>query len=156
MIVTIPSRPEYLKNELLIPKDKPLWKISGIKDGMLIYNMNGVLIGQLLDKGNEVVVAVADTGSLTVSRNGKEITIKSVLSGDSTDRVIAGEFIFFGKAETGHYEVFRKYPALKKPKSFMEAVAHPINEKLINIRPADGENTLLATLMGLAIGATLN
>lgn len=155
MIVTVPSRPKYLEEEFFIPKQNPVMKIVKIKDGMLIYNMKGVLIGQMLEESHETIVSIADAGSLRIKRIGKEIEIKSLGEDGDVGRHIPGKFVLFGKPEIGQYTVFRIYPTSVKPKLFMQAVLHPIDEKLINIRAEDGENTLLAILLGLGIGSVL-
>ena len=101
MIVTVPSRPKYLEEEFFIPKQNPVMKIVKIKDGMLIYNMKGVLIGQMLEESHETIVSIADAGSLRIKRIGKEIEIKSLGEDGDVGRHIPGKFVLFGKPEIG-------------------------------------------------------
>jgi hypothetical protein len=161
MIITLPGKVAYLTKDAYVPAENPAFKISPIKKGVMIYNLRGVLVGQALVTERGVNVSTADSGALTVSKIGDTVEIgglkpakdeKKEIGNSAEKREVCGEFIFFGNCSASKYEIFEKTPREIKPKLMFRAVAHPINDRLVNIDIAEGANILRSILLCLAIG----
>lgn len=159
MIVTLPRRISYLTGEALVPKESPVYRLSPVKNGLLVYNGANRAVGQILKGEDRVSVAIADKGCVAIKAVVGEIvftqpdTEKGEPAPDEKKaRAFEGEFVFFGNAKTAQYELFRKSKGSVKPSLLAQAVAHPLNEKLVNVFIPDGQNVLLAIVLCLGIG----
>lgn len=155
MIVSLPIKMEDLRGDVWIPFDTPLFRLSRIKGGMQIFNENGMAVAQILKYKGYNTVTVGDGGGIVVMERNGIVKMVPVQSRDEevneTKKRGFDELIFFGNYKTSHYEIFIKKPGALKPTSLVTAVAHPLNEKLVNVKVADGENFLLAVSLCLAL-----
>ena len=155
MIFTLPKKMTDLRNEALVPPGMPLFRLSPIKDGMQIFNTSGEAVAQVLRYKDYNTVTVGDGGGLIVCERNGHVDILTVNNEGETvkeeKKRVFDELIFFGNHKTAHYEIFIKRKGEVKPHSLVQAVAHPLNERLVNVKVADGENFLLAVALCLAL-----
>lgn len=155
MIFTLPKKMTDLRNEALVPPERPLFRLSLIKGGMQIFNMSGEAVAQVLCYKDYKAVSVSDGGGVLVCERNGSVEIYPVNNEGEELRVEKKrgfeQLVFFGNYKTAHYEIFIKKEGEVKPKSLVQAVAHPLNERLVNVKVADGENFLLAVALCLAL-----
>ena len=156
MIFSLPRYIEDLRREALVPEGNPYCRLSPIKNGLMIFNLQGKLVAQVLKWKGYYSVSVGDGGGVVVFPGKKgELNIKPVNEeGEEPKREMKRSFdelIFFGNYEKAHYEIFIKKPGQLKPVSLVRAVAHPLNERLVNVEVNDKENFLLAVALCMAM-----
>lgn len=155
MIFPLPRHMTDLRNEALVPPGSPLFRLAHIKGGMQIFNASGEAVAQILRYKDYTTVTVGDGGGILVrEENGKIVFFPVNNEGETikeNKKRTFDELIFFGNYRTAHYEIFIKHAGEVKPKSLVRAVAHPLNERLVNVDVADGENFLLAVALCLAL-----
>ena len=157
MILTLPRRAEYLTKEAILPNDVPLFRLSPVKNGLIIFNNTGKPVAQIDKNETQTVVALADGGSVALERNGDGVKFVKPTENKKRKRRrerdeklnvekerTLGELIFFGNASDAQYEIFIKAKNTVKPETLVQAVAHPLYDKLVNARIPDGQNVLLA------------
>lgn len=165
MILTLPRRVEYLTNEATLPSGNPLFRLSPVKSGLVIFNNAGKPVVQIDKNETQVTVALADGGGIALEKSGDGVKFvkpaekrkkgcrkaKKETLNTEKERTL-GELIFFGNAAEAQYEIFVKPKNTVKPETLVRAVAHPIYEKLVSVSIPDGQNVLLAIALCLAVG----
>ncbi len=162
MIISLPKSVTRKAVEVLVPLDEPLCKLSRITGGVLAYNCNGKIVGQIFkDTKKSVRVSVADGGTLIVTRTDNGVDIKDVTFDEKENRGInkvikkrsfnAEEFITYGDVYKSQYQLFLRKKGEVKPILAFNVVQHPLDDDVINVKVNDGMNVLWVILLTSAI-----
>lgn len=162
MILTLPKKFNYAVADIFVPEDNPLFKITLIVGGILLYNISGVLIAQIFVKDNVATAAVADGASLKIEKNIdgyqiSQITLpsaeKNKITRPASERVLKSEYILFGKPNLGRYQLFEKKPQQIKPLVAATVITAPLSENYLKIKIEEGSNILrlLSIILSIAL-----
>ncbi len=160
MILTLPKKFNNAIMDIFVPEDNPLFKITLVTGGILLYNISGVLIAQIFAKENSATASVADSASIKIEKGANGYTIsqpeiqsteKKKINRPLSERVLKSEFTLFGKPQFGHYQIFEKKPSEKKPSVVATVITSPIDDKHLKIKIEEGGNVLRIITIILAI-----
>lgn len=159
MIITLPRRVSYLTGEARVPREAPVYRLSPVKNGLIVYNGANRAVAQVFKNEEKVSVTIADSGCVVLKRgdNGIYFEMPEMEKGEPVPdekkaRSFDSEFVFFGDVKTAQYKIFRRKTGRVKPSLLAQAVAHPIKDKLVNVLIPDGQNVLLGIVLCLATG----
>ncbi len=151
MILTLPKKFNYAVEDIYVPLDEPMFKITLIIGGILLYNINGGLIAQIFVKENTATATVADGASLKIERKADGFSIshlevsveeKKKITRPTSERLLKEEYILFGKPENSQYQIFEKKPNLVKPDVAATVIPVPLDDNLIRVKIEEGCNVL--------------
>ncbi|NCA92457.1 hypothetical protein EOM82_04305 [bacterium] len=162
MILTLPKKFNNATEDIFIPAEEPLFKITLIVGGILLYNISGVLIAQIFAKDNVATAAVADGASLKIEKTANDYVISQIelpsaekkkLTRPASERVLKSEYILFGKPLLGRYQIFEKKPTDNKPSVAATVITVPLNDKFIKIKIEEDSNILrlLSIVLSIAL-----
>lgn len=160
MIITLPKNFNSAVFDIDLPHEQPMFKITLVKGGVLLYNTVGVLIGQLFVKENSVTAVIADGASMQIDAlaNGEYViqvptysnADKKNIKRKDSERKLKSEFILFGKPALGNYQIFEKMQSTTIPKLVATIIPAPLADNL-RIKIADDCNFLRVISIILAI-----
>lgn len=155
----------------LIPKDIKYYtgdymssvgiKISPIKDGYLLYNNQGDLIGQVFKpRKDPITFSLADSWTYEFTGSGNNIKISPKVSDDVENKEIKNPsarkrvqpaYEIFGNVMNLHYDMYELKPGDKKPRMLYQVIAHPLKDEYVGIKVEDYANPIIAIGFTLAI-----
>lgn len=160
MIITLPKNFNSAVFDIDIPHEEPLFKVTLIKGGVLLYNTVGVLIGQIYksDKQSTAVIADGAAMQIQVTDSGEYlIQIPSYTNADKkkilrpeSERKLKSEFILFGKPALSNYQLFEKAEGSVQPNLVATVIPAPLEDN-IRVKIEDESNLLRVMSIILAI-----
>ena len=146
MLLELPENVYRANAEILFPAERPVAIISPAKNGILIYGINGNLVGQsfLIDK-NTMRVSIGDGGSVDVKKEGQTVTVcPSPLEGAL--KVNKTKFFIFGDPNARQYRLFIKKPGVVEPVE-IAVVAKHLYQPTVYYKIDDKEENLMRILL---------
>lgn len=160
MIITLPKNFNAAILDIDIPQNEPLFKITLIKGGVLLYNTVGVLIGQIFvgEKTSTAVIADGASIKIDVSESGEYlISVPTYSNADKkkilrpeSERKLKSEFIVFGKPALKNYKLFEKKQGEIQPNLVATVITAPLEDSL-RVKIDDESNILRVITIILAI-----
>lgn len=146
MLLELPQDIRSAHAEMLFPREKPIGIISPIKNGVLIYGVNGNLVGQSFLVGkNTMRISIGDGGSVDVKKEGQTVTVcssplENALKKNDTN------FFVFGDPDALQYKLFIKKPGVIEPVE-VGLVAKHIFYPTVYYKINDSEENLFRILL---------
>ncbi|MCR4661074.1 MAG: hypothetical protein K5765_03610 [Clostridia bacterium] len=167
MKITLPRSIFFFTSDKYFPSRKPLFKASPIKDGIMIFNLKGELMGQVFADDDSVRVTPANGQSIVITGSeGKNVQFKKLVykeeykeenEEDSYDLTLVKEFKdnrapyrqfdFFGNYLKGEYEIYEVVKNKEYPVPYFRVVDNPEKKHLADIDVYGEGNILTAVLI---------
>ena len=151
MLLELPENISLFPSEILFPTEKPIGIISPAKNGILVYGINGNLIGQsfLIDK-NPMRVSIGDGGSVDVKKEGQAVTVCPSPLEDALKRN-GTNFFVFGDPNVFQYKLYIKKPGVVEPVEAAVVAKHLYNPTVFYKINESAENIVRILLILLSI-----
>lgn len=147
MLLELPQDIYSASAELLFPSENPIGIISPAKKGILIYGVNGKLVGQsfLIGK-NQMRISIADGSSFDVKKEGQTIDICSspLVEAKKVDKT---DFFIFGNPKNFQYNLYVKKEGVVVPEEIAVVTEHLFKEGFCYVKINDNAKNLFLTLL---------
>ncbi len=159
MIITLPNNFKSAVFDINIPEDEPMFRLTLVKGGVLLYNTLGVLIGQIFYDENSSTAVIADGASIRVERTGNDYTIKvptltkadkKKLIKPESQRKLHSEYSVYGNIAQQNYQIFERKKGITRPSVIATVISVPLEDK-IRLKIEEGCNILRVISLVLAI-----
>ena len=162
MIITLPRSLMFLINDEYFPIENPVFEITGIKDGVMIYNLKNELMGQAILDRDIVKVTIAEGNTFILRKDQtcnsicfNKLELDDILEGEEDTvnndfrdvRKPYVQYSFSGDAKDGVYEIFEIIEGKRNPKKYFKVTDNKYKKYLADIEVFGDGNILKAVLI---------
>lgn len=151
MLLELPQDIYSAHAEMLFPADRPIGIVSPAKNGVLVYGINGNLVGQSFSVDKHTMrVSIGDGGSVDVKKEGQTVTVCPSPLEDALKKNQTNFFVF-GDANALQYKLYIKKPGILEPVEAAVVAKHICNPTVFYKINESAENVFRILLILISI-----